>query len=81
LADLIEHAGNVLKWGLALDLEGNGVQDLLSEIDFFQIFELVEDGEGSLGGFLQEDCISREGDVEDEENGNDALCHFFFFCN
>jgi len=31
-------------------LEGNGVEDFLSEITTFDLFQLVEDGE--LGGFL-----------------------------
>jgi hypothetical protein len=59
-------------------LEGNGVEDFLSEITTFDLFQLVEDGE--LGGFLlgvfEEICVA-EGKVQDEQGYDESFVHFF----
>jgi len=53
-SDFSQHLSNVLEWAFVFHLEGNGVEDLLSKIAIFNFLQLVEDGESSCGGLLQE---------------------------
>ncbi len=74
---LVKETSYVLEWGLALDLEGDRVEDLLAELVLLELAQLCEDGEGSLGGLLQEHCVGRERDVEDQEDCDKGLGHLY----
>jgi hypothetical protein len=77
LADLAKETSYVLEWGLALDLKGDCVKDLLAELVLLELAQLCEDREGRLGGLLQEHCVGREGDVEDQDDHYKSLGHLY----
>lgn len=54
LSDFGEEFGDVSEGGFVFHLEGNGVEDFLSELGSFNLFQLVENGVGSFGGLFKE---------------------------
>lgn len=59
LSQVLEHLGNISKGGFVFHLEGNCVQQSLSELGLFDGLELGEDGHvGVTSGLLDEDGIS-----------------------
>lgn len=58
LSQVLEHLGNVSKGGLVFHLEGDGVQQSLSEFSLFDGLELSENGHvGVTSGLLDEDGV------------------------
>lgn len=57
LSEVLEHLGDVTEGRLVLHLEGDGVEDLLSERMVLEGFELSEDSGVGVGGLLDEDSL------------------------
>lgn len=48
LSNFSQHLSNVSEGALVLELQGNSVQNFLSELFFLELFQLVVDAEGGL---------------------------------
>jgi hypothetical protein len=58
-SQVLEHLGDVSKRGLVLHLQSDGVQQSLSEVSLFDLFELSEDGHVRItSSLLNENSVS-----------------------